>query len=281
MTESEINLDKIANLKHRAILQALFSTDLTIQEIARKMLCTTGAVYYCVSRYLYNGYCEKRTRRIQMSQLSDCAASQTAAQSAESKVGSDDLVTEVKLEDKDSSEIKALPAAAEPQNDSASTAGVLNEPGRALPHSYDISSNNRSSLVLTPVQLQIYDFIKSTISRYPRNYFISINKFYYLYKKTYGTGFSRRDYYLVRKKMAADRKAAIESRYAVQETSPCQNTVMPAANDRNLSTRASPSNLLRLEFRGMTLSLNYDGSTACVEQILGLIRNMISMKGAD
>ena len=63
MTESEINLDNSSNLKHRAILQALLTTDLPVNAISRKLQCTSGAIYYCIKRYLYKGFCEERNKR--------------------------------------------------------------------------------------------------------------------------------------------------------------------------------------------------------------------------
>lgn len=44
MLESEINLNNISNLKHRAILQALLTTDLPVNAISRKLQCTSGAI---------------------------------------------------------------------------------------------------------------------------------------------------------------------------------------------------------------------------------------------
>ena len=66
MTESEINLNTISNLKHRAILQALLTTDLPVNAISRKQQCTSGAIYYCIKRYLYKGFSEERNKRIQL-----------------------------------------------------------------------------------------------------------------------------------------------------------------------------------------------------------------------
>lgn len=92
MTESEINLDNISNLKHGAILQALLTTDLPVNTISRKLQCTSGAIYYCIKRYLYKGFSEERNKHIQLNKLSSCAATKSAESSS-----CIDVVTEVKF----------------------------------------------------------------------------------------------------------------------------------------------------------------------------------------
>lgn len=82
MNESEINLNTISNLKHRAILQALLTTDLPVNAISRKQQCTSGAIYYCIKRYLYKVFSEERNKRIQLNKLSSCAAANKSAESS-------------------------------------------------------------------------------------------------------------------------------------------------------------------------------------------------------
>lgn len=66
MTASDVNLSAIINIKHRAIIQSLISTNLNITEIAAKLQTTTGSIYYAVGRYLYKGYLEQRAREIEL-----------------------------------------------------------------------------------------------------------------------------------------------------------------------------------------------------------------------
>lgn len=112
MLESEINLKNISNLKHRAILQALLTTELPVNAISRKLQCTSGAIYYCIKRYLYKGFSENRNKKIQLNQLSSCALREPEESSTET-----DVVTEVKLlPATDNSESKILTATVSQEN---------------------------------------------------------------------------------------------------------------------------------------------------------------------
>ena len=70
MLESVINLNNITNPKHRAILQSLLTKELSVNSISRKLQCTSGAIYYCIKRYLYKGFSENRNKKIQLNKLS-------------------------------------------------------------------------------------------------------------------------------------------------------------------------------------------------------------------
>jgi len=278
MTESEINLDDIVNLKHRAILNALFSTDLMVHEIAQKLDCTTGSIYYCVGRYLYKGYCEKRTQRLQMKHLYSIAKHEV--QSAEIKARDEDLVTEVKLLSAETTEPKALPAPAE-----SHTSTAPEETAEEKEHRSDVRTVSQSHTLppqnihnLTETQNKIYEFIKETIKDKPRNFYMSISKFIILYKKVYGIGFARRDFYKARSKLLAEQKAESQVQSAFRSNQVSADTLDSA---RLLQKKGYIDNTLKIEYQGMKLSLDFDCSDVGLNKVIGLLRNILTMHGAN
>lgn len=177
MTESEINLDTISNLKHRAILQALLTADLPVNAISRKLQCNSGAIYYCIKRYLYKGFSEERNKRIQLNKLSSCAATKSVESSS-----CIDVVTEVKILPADTSS-KALPAP-EPLEVSVSS----------IESTENIEDDEHTSTCVQDAdsakksQQKLYDFIENVLQKYPEPRFLRFKKLYRLYRNGYGIG---------------------------------------------------------------------------------------------
>ena len=72
--EVSIDLEKILNLKHKAVIQALLSTKLSNQEIADRLQITRALFYYIAQRYLPKGYLVERNRTLQLEELRNLAS---------------------------------------------------------------------------------------------------------------------------------------------------------------------------------------------------------------
>ncbi len=268
MLESEINLNNISNLKHRAILQALLTTELPVNAISRKLQCTSGAIYYCIKRYLYKGFSENRNKKIQMNQLSSCAQREPK----ESLTGTD-VVTEVKLLPKADSKFKALP--------SKETQEVFHDSN--MESEYNNSDDSSEPQVkknpLTPIQQRIYDFITDIIQKYKVPYVPRLNKVYFLYKNTYGIGFARRDFYMARKKWLAEHGPT------GHENSSLHNSNTEGVFSREIiktPVRLNPSSsfqahILKIEYQGLKLSLDLDEHKVCMDELTTLFKTVLKI----
>lgn len=270
MLESEINLNNISNLKHRAILQALLTTELPVNAISRKLQCTSGAIYYCIKRYLYKGFSENRNKKIQMNQLSSCAQ----RESKESLTGTD-VVTEVKLLPEADSKFKALPAPEihEASHDNSKEAEYkkadeYNEP------------QVQEKMALTPIQQRIYDFITDIIQKYQVPYVPRLNKVYFLYKNTYGIGFARRDFYMARKKWLTEHGPTGHVSSSLHNT----NTEKGESSREIIKTpvrlnscSSFQAHILKIEYQGLKLSMDLDERKVSLEEITSLFKTVLKI----
>lgn len=276
MTESEINLDTISNLKHRAILQALLTTDLSVNAISRKLQCTSGAIYYCISRYLYKGFSDKRNKQIQLRQLSSCANKYSEPESASS-----DLVTEVKiLPSEVDSEVRALPAVsaektalALQEDDEADISRDNNEKEKIQAESNKAARTSKN-ITLTRTQLKIYDFINNIIQKYQTPFFPRENKIYHLYKKTYGIGFSRRDFYIVKKKWLSEHELPDHKNSPLHNSNTEEDNTMELIKNPVLGFQ---DHILKIEYQGLKLSMDLDERKVSLEEITSLFKTVLKI----
>jgi len=269
MLESEINLNNIPNLKHRAILQALLTTELPVNAISRKLKCTSGAIYYCINRYLYKGFSENRNQKIQLNQLSSCAQQEPEESSAEK-----DVVTEVRLLPKTDSKSKALP--------SSETQKVSHDKNMELENNNADGSSEpqiRKKNTLTPIQQRIYDFITDIIQKYQIPCFPRLNKVYFLYRNTYGIGFSRRDFYKARKKLLAEHGPTGHENRALHNSNTdgvsCREIIKTPV--RLNSSSSFQSHILKIEYQGIKLSLDLDEHKLSVEELATLFKTVLKI----
>lgn len=87
----EFNYEEISNLKHRAIVKALCTTDLSILEISRRLQCSSGSVYYAIQKYLPQDFLSTRSRAKEIFSISKAATAKNEA--VQPPKNDNDLVT--------------------------------------------------------------------------------------------------------------------------------------------------------------------------------------------
>ena len=92
MPEVSIDLEKILNLKHKAVIQALLSTKLSNQEIADRLQITRALFYYIAQRYLPKGYLVERNRALQLEELRNLASTIPPSHSSSETNAADEVM---------------------------------------------------------------------------------------------------------------------------------------------------------------------------------------------
>ncbi|MBO4334694.1 MAG: hypothetical protein J5846_02520 [Desulfovibrio sp.] len=92
MTEVSVDLEKILNLKHKAVIQALLSTKLSNQEIADKLQISRALFYYIAQRYLPKGYLVQRNQALQLEALRNLASTIPPSQSSSETNDADEVM---------------------------------------------------------------------------------------------------------------------------------------------------------------------------------------------
>ena len=93
MPEVCIDVEQISNLKHRAVVQALLTTSLTIKEITEKLQIKRSLLYYIVYQYLPRGYLQARKNSLQLEELQKLTPPSTSPAPPASESSEDDEVT--------------------------------------------------------------------------------------------------------------------------------------------------------------------------------------------
>ena len=83
-----VNIEDISNLKHRAVVQALLTTELSPQEILNRLQIQRALFYYIVNKYLPKDFLSNRKKKQQMQELSALSQKSKSRDDADS-----DMVT--------------------------------------------------------------------------------------------------------------------------------------------------------------------------------------------
>ena len=152
MLEVSVDVDNILNLKHKAVIQALLTTQLRNYEIANKLHITRALFYYIANRYLPKGYLVQRSRSLQLEDLRALAADNHSSKSP--LKGDSDEVTILSIPSQRVDSVST--AESTPDNHSFSVC----DPPEPRPHSEEVNCQLQSCSAdlrhLSPRQLEIY-----------------------------------------------------------------------------------------------------------------------------
>lgn len=273
----EFNYEKISNLKHRAIVKALCTTDLSILEISRRLQCSSGSVYYAIQKYLPQDFLSTRSRTKEISSISKAAAKNEAVQPP--KIDND-LVTVIEASSATQEPVDATEDAQTKYVTGSTTKEQTDEcqPTGTERQLQKVSQLNNSEKAkdfyeLSKTQQYAYKLIDTEFFRGASNKsFPQYARLVELSFQDRGKGLCRRDIHQARLTWIKDHDpkqegiATLEGKSSVNLPGNCQ-----------AQSQINPACIFKLEYAGLSLSISKEMIMANKEKTLKLLETVVNL----
>lgn len=274
----EFNYEEISNLKHRAIVKALCTTDLSILEISRRLQCSSGSVYYAIQKYLPQDFLSTRSRAKEISSISKAATAKNEA--VQPPKNDNDLVTVIEASSAtqesddatDDSQTKYdIGSTTKEHTDECQPTGTERQLQEACQS--DNLDQAKDFNELSKTQQYAYKLIASEVLRGSCNKsFPQYSRLVELSLRDRGKGLGKRDIYQAKLTWMKDHESQQEG-IGFREG---KSSVNLPGNYQSQS-QINPACIFKLEYAGLSLSISKEMLMANKEKTLKLLETVVNL----